>query len=153
MQKILVLVIIGIMSWLLILVGQYWRADYFYAQGDYEKAIRLSPKEPLYRVAAGFPEDLETAVKMAPRNIKVLEMAAGAYSDLGEKDRKYYLKAIEIQERLTTLAPTYAKFYYSLGLNYLFVGNTTKATEALQHSLELKPNYEKAEQLIGILWQ
>lgn len=153
MQKIGVLLIVGLAGWMLILVGRYWQADYLYAQGKYSEAIRLNPNEPLYRVATGEPAEIEKAKIMAPRNIKLLEMAANRYMDLAVREPKYYLTAIQTYEELIILAPTYARFHYNLGMSYLALGNTTKGKEMLQQALILKPNYEKAEQLLGILGQ
>jgi tetratricopeptide (TPR) repeat protein len=153
MQKALMIGILALAVWLTISVGRYWWADYCYAHGRYEEAVKLSPKEPLYRVALERPQEIERAVAMSPRNIKLLEMAAQAYLDLGEEDKTYFLEAIKIQERLIELAPTYAKFYYNLGVSYLQVGNTNKGKEMLTRAVALKPDYEKAEKLLGIIRQ
>ena len=153
MQKIGVLLIAGVVGWMLVLVGQYWRADYLYAQGRYGEAIRLNPSEPLYRVATGVSEEIARAKIMALRNVKLLEMAANRYMDLAVHEPKYYLMAIQTYEELIILAPTYARFYYNLGMSYLAIGNTTKGKEMLQQALILKPNYEKAERLLDIIGQ
>ena len=145
------ILLMAVTGYLLLITIRYWQADYLYAQGKYEEAIKTNPREPLYYAALGTPEIMKQAMVMSPRNIKILEMAANRYMDLATDEPKYYLMAIQTYEELVILAPTYARFYYNLGMSYLALGNTTKGTEMLERALILKPNYEKAERLLGII--
>jgi Tfp pilus assembly protein PilF len=49
------------------------------------------------------------------------------------------------------LAPTDAKTFYTLALAWARAGEMEKATEILEKTIEMKPNYEKAKNLRDII--
>ena len=141
---------------------RYWLADYYYAQGDIPKAVSLAPNEPLYRLelaqtygslgnTALAEEELNFVLKTSPRNIKLLKMTASAYGDLGETDQKNYQKEQEVLKLIITLAPTDPQPVYNLALSYAKSGNRKETIKLLRKVLNLKPDYEKARELLGRL--
>lgn len=148
-QRLLILALLLATSYLLLATVKYWLADYYFAQGNYERAVTLSPKEPLFRIeyAKTLPEEpanrelLEIETEF-PRNIKVLKSLSLAFSDL-----KDYKKENQILQNLLIFAPTDPWVTYQLALSFGKLGDTKLLKEYLQKTLELKPDYQKALEL------
>jgi O-antigen ligase len=157
-QKFMLIILSSSTLLLFYFVSRYWLSDYYYAQGDALKAVSLSPYEPLYRIelakvyttlgnANAAERELVLAEQTTQRNIKLLKSAAGVYDDLGETNKKYLEKSLEVYKRVTALAPTDAHGWYQLALAYAKLGELTEAKEVLSKVLEMKPDYELARKL------
>jgi len=160
----------------LLALGRYWAADYYYAKGigsnnngDYnaaiealEKAKELSAGEALIKIELAqalaydrqvekAEQTIEEAIELAPRHIKVMQLTANVYGDLGEIEGDYYLAQIAVLEKLAQMAPTDAKTTYTLALTYTRVGEMEKAKQLMEKTVALKPNYEKAKRLLELM--
>lgn len=175
-QKVVILAVGLLSAWGLIIIGRYWLADYWYAvgvranneedfrsaDGALKRAINLILDEPLYhaelaQAMAGEGNEERAAAEIgetarrASEQVKILQMVANVYSDLGEQDEKYLREQIQVLEKLTQLAPTDAKTFYTLAVAEARAGETEKAKETLKETIRLKPDYEKAIRLRMLL--
>jgi Tfp pilus assembly protein PilF len=153
------LIIIIITSYLIQVTAHYWLADYYYTQGgklNLERAVELSPNEAIYRTKLAqeyvgsspqlVEEQLNLAIELSPKNIKLLKQVAKIQNDIGQPEA-----SLNTYKIAASLAPTDAQTWYSLALAYVKVGNVGKSKKTLEKTLELKPNYEMAQKLMGYL--
>ena len=137
------------------------------------EAIERSPAEALYHnelaetyglIAAAFFEEKEatfsaryataaieesnTAFRLSPRNINIRKSRANLFSELSIIDETLLLESIKALEDIAKIAPTDAKVFYTLGSFYMRAGQNQKALESLQKALQLKPDYQKARNLL-----
>jgi tetratricopeptide (TPR) repeat protein len=63
-------------------------------------------------------------------------------------DSKYLSQAADTMLHLTTLTPTDAKTYYSLGIIYLNLKRSDLAITNLKKAIDLKPDYDQAKELL-----
>jgi len=75
------------------------------------------------------------------------------YLLLSTIDQKYYQQALQAMLAAIDLAPTDAKLYYNLGLLYSKIGQQDLASQTLNETIILKPNYESARFALGSLYQ
>ena len=163
-KKMMIGLIFVLMAIVTKFIFNYWAADYYYAQGNIKLATLLNPLEPIYRaeLANQYALDgraneaiktMNKAIAMSPRNSKILEMASNMYIDLGEKDEKYYLQALQILDQLETNAPTNAKVVYIKALTKMKLGLTQEAIELLEKTVVMKADYKKARVALGWIYQ
>lgn len=157
-QKFLVASVLIAMTYTLYAISRYWYADTLYAKGTRQsilKAISISPNEPLYHLKLAqihtdskeaIPAIIEAkkAEALSLSNINIKRQIFTIYLKLSLIDPKYLVNAIETLEQAIQMAPTDAKLFYNLGLTYERIGDREKATEAVQKSIEMKPNYKEA---------
>jgi len=141
-----------------------------------EKAVDLSPKEPLYHdelakaystLAIYFQQDASTsaqlkdaalveaqiATSLSPRNVNLKRSQINILSELSAIDKNLLLQSLTIFEELKILAPTDAKVFYTLGITYDTLGERQKAIETLEKAIVLKPNYDKARFSLALLYK
>jgi len=149
-QKSLIISISSLVFFILAIIFKYWLADYYYTKGDYKKAVYLSPGEALFRLAfaksQSNPEELEKAMNLAPRNVQLLKQIASAFDDLGKTE-----KSLETYIKITNLAPTDAQTFYNTALAYTKLGKYEEAKTMLKKTLKMKPNYQKAQDLMKLM--
>lgn len=143
--------------------------DYEQAIVTYQKAINVSPAtEPLYYanfalVAAeyavshkedyqqliGFSqESIEIATARSPYNLNILRLATQTYLNLTQLDDNYLENALESAKKAAELAPTEPEIQYQLGIVYNMAGQNQKAQESFEKSLNLKPDFTKAKEIL-----
>lgn len=155
-------------SFFLFNVFRFWAADVLYKTARSPQnphklilAYKLHP-EPLYLIKLadchlqnGLVQKAfyytNLAVKLSPNNTKVLEMAHDLYLDMGALDQNY-TDASAINNKLKSIMPTNAKLFYQEGFMLAQMGQKEQAVEALSQAIYLKPNYEKARILMGLLY-
>jgi len=126
------------------------------------KAVAISPKEALYHQGLSESytllaistqnqdfidsamEEIQTAINLSPANVNLKRAKFTMFIKLALVDPDYLIGAIEALEESLAQAPTDAKLYYNLGLTYYRIGQTDKAAEILQKTIELKSNYKDA---------
>ena len=67
-------------------------------------------------------------------------------------DPRYYTSALSAIQKVYELAPTDASVLYNLGVLYGQNGDSKKAAEVLQKTVEYKPNYREAHFALGIFY-
>lgn len=165
-QKIATTLVSLAVGYIFVTLGKYWLADFFYAQGQFDKAILLSPNEPVFKAdyALSLASDkdslplavslLNQAVTESPRDVKLLKTVSLAYGDLAELDQTLLGRETETLLNLHQLAPNDPWITYQLALSYLKQGQRELAIKYLRKTVTLKPNYEKAQEILtrfGIL--
>ena len=100
-------------------------------------------------------------LKQSPYNIIYLRTQAKNYYLYYQvtNDIVDLQKSIDASEKVIKIAPTDAQSYYQLALYYWIAGNETKekdgyltkANETIIQSLNLRPNYIEAKELLGEL--
>ncbi len=173
-QKAAIVVLLLVVCWLLIVVARYWYSDIFYNKGRQfnsiskypealvylQKAVKLSPKEALYRnelsqISAGLAEKAQgftdfavaqsnKAVLLSPANVNILRDRANLFYKLSKVNPEYLTSAIEALLLASVKAPTDAKIFYNLGIMYLRTGQVNDALDVFQKTISLKPNYKEA---------
>lgn len=173
-QKAAIIVLLLVVCWLLIVIARYWYSDIFYNKGKQfnsiskypealvylQKAVKLSPKEALYRnelsqISAGLAEKAQgftdfavaqsnEAVLLSPANVNILRDRANLFYKLSKINPEYLTGAIEALLLASAKAPTDAKIFYNLGIMYLRTGRVNDALDVFQKTISLKPNYKEA---------
>jgi tetratricopeptide (TPR) repeat protein len=139
------------------------------AQVTLEKLIAISPNEPLYHMELSDSytktaladedasliqpavEESKTAVDLSPANVNLKRARFTMFIRLFLVDKKYIADAIETLNQAIVQAPTDAKLLYNLGLSLVRIGQTDKAIEILEKTIELKTNYKDARLAYAIL--
>ncbi len=163
------LIIIFISFIFILTVTRFWIADVLYknAKRDNLESLKLAyslHKEPLYLIKLAnlqyenghFLQEsyqlIDDVVLQHPQNTRVLEMAFDFYMETGALDGNY-IDAQNLNEKLKILMPTNAKLFYQEGFILAQKGQKDKAIESLLKAVHLKPNYEKARILLGLLYE
>ncbi len=141
------------------------------------KTVKLSPKEPIYHdelakttsdlclvfaqqdeatISGQFLQkaidESNKAVSLSPRNVILQLSRAKIFLKLSSINPDYTLEALRVLKKTSTLAPTYVKIFYHLGLAYEQLGETQKAMEVLKKTIEMKTNYRNARFKLGLLY-
>lgn len=167
---------------LLIKLANYYRADIYYnkallsnrsskyteAKDHINKAIEISPNEPLYlnelatalANTAKTPEDAsrvmetsEKAIIFAPNNLNLKRIYSVLLIKLSQYNRNYLSTSIEVIKGGLKIAPTDPKLLYQLGLLYLKTGQNQLGVETLEKSVALKPNYKESRFALGVIYK
>lgn len=128
---------------LLLSVYRYWLADFHFAKGDVQKAVELNPQEANYWANLG---NVSETQRRAPENIKLAKININTLVD-----NEIYPQAIRLADKIEPLAPTDPTIPYTKALIYLRLGEKEKAIKNLNRAILLKPNYQKAQQLLYYL--
>jgi len=178
-QKILLVFTLFVTSYSLYAICKYWYADLLYAKGDapsLTRAVKISPKEAIFHndlatvytnIALSLKQDKEAekanvfvslaitesnrARELSPANLNVLRSRASLFISLAAIDKKYLGSAKDALLTALDKAPTDAKILYNLALVYLKTGETEAAVNALQKTVEMKPNYQEAKRWLDLL--
>jgi len=182
-QIILITTTLLAICYTLYAVSRYWYADVLYnkakqnySAGQYpealsflQQAVKLSPKEALYRnelsqtsasLAVAFFDlkkegesqkftdfavaQSDKAVLLSPANINILRNRANLFYKLSKVSPEYLKNAVETLLTASAKAPTEAKIFYNLSLMYLRVGQVNTALGVFEKTILLKPNYKEA---------
>lgn len=151
-QKILILVVLIINSYLLFIIYTYWKADVLYNKSEFEKALSITPNEPIYISKQSLiKSDVEMAKKalnLAPlnQNIRKILISNLVSSNNLEGAEKIILEGIII-------SPNDPRLYYQLGILQLKIGKNNEAIISLQKSIKLKSNYQDPINILNQLNQ
>ena len=94
-------------------------------------------------------DNLNKAVTMNPYNINILKTKAKTELTLALLDPKYNQTALQTLLKITELSPTESSNYFNIGLLYLNLGNKDLAMLAFQKAVDLKPDYQAAQDYIN----
>ena len=97
-------------------------------------------------------DNLNLARQQAPRNIKIMKAVSNSFSDLAELDTNFLSNEFDVLENLIKIAPTDAGIWYRYGLIYAKLGQNDKAVEILNKTIEMKPDYKIARQLLAFIY-
>ncbi len=139
-----------------------------------QSAVKLRPDEPLFlselAVAEAnlasqvedseFAKELERdslnhidrASSISPNSIGILRNKLRVYFELNNLDEKYIPEAIDIAEKVSSLAPTDAKIHYNLSLFYLLEDtkeSIDKSNEVLLKVIGWRPKYTQARRQLA----
>lgn len=151
--------------------------DYARAIAFFRGAINLSPSEALYHVdlASAYAdlavaelgaeekqlsdsfmnaavETVDTARTLSPSNVRILKAAANTYATLGDREPEYFLKTLEVTERLASIAPTDPSVHYQRALTLAKIGYTKEAIVSAEIAVNMKEDYKIARRLLGYLY-
>ncbi len=183
---------IGLLTFFgLLFLIKLWRSDYLFNLGrnqikarllqegwqNLSRAVRLSPKEPVFRsdlaeaeaqlaLAYASPSaelaqqitdqavtDSDAVISQNPVNLNFWRSRIKIFLILATINPDYQTQALEAFDRAIALAPTDPKLTYNLGLVYNQMGQTGLAEQLLKQTVELKPNYEAARNNLGSLYE
>ncbi len=164
-QKILVVITLFAMTYSLYAICKYWYADLLYAKKDVlflEKAVKISPREAIFhnQLALGYADlgivpatiaESNRAIALSPANVNLLRSQAGIYLKLAISDPKYLGSAKNTLILASQKAPTDAKLLYNLALIYMRTNETDKSIGLLEKTIEMKPNYKEAKDLLNLV--
>lgn len=125
----------------------------------YQGAVSLNPREPRYHrelasvlsAMGKFAEaerEAEIAYQLNPRNSLTLRSLTSTYSQMSRKDQKYQGRAEDLAKEVIDQQPTNPQPYYQQALIFLAAEKNGEAAASLKKSLELKPDYQKARELL-----
>lgn len=175
----------------LMFTAKLWRSDYLFNLGrnqvkagliregwqNLSRAVRLSPKEPVFRndlaeaeaqlaIAYSSPSaelskqftdravaDSDLVMAQNRVNLNFYRSRVKIFLILATINPDYYNQVLAAFDRAISLAPTDAKLTYNLGLVYSQMGQTGLAEQLLGQTIELKPNYEAARNSLGSLYE
>lgn len=143
---------------------------YEIATEDYRKAISLNPSEPRYHrelanVLAALAQggvsseergalieeaerEAEIAYNLNPKNSLTVRSLVSTYVDLADFDPKYLMRAEELIAEAVAWQTTNPQLYYEQALILFKAEKDEEALAALQKAVELKPDYQKARELL-----
>lgn len=125
----------------------------------YREAISLNPREPRYHRELAYvlanlgkieeaKREAEFAYNLNPKNSLTVRSLISTYVELSDFDQKFQTRAEELMLKAIAWQPTNPQLYYEQALILLKGGKSEEAVEALQKVLELKPDYQKARELL-----
>ncbi len=92
--------------------------------------------------------DINKALEISPYHINFYKRKAKVSYYLSFHDLKYLEPGLQALLKAQELAPTDPKLPYNIGLIYQTLDQGEKAKKYLEKALELKPNYQAAEQAL-----
>jgi len=145
---------------------------------ELQTAISLHPGEPYYRremslALAGLAkladeandaslsaqlakmaiDESDLALKISPYHLNFWKERAKMFIALTEVDSRYQQNALDTLLRAAELAPTDAKVFYNLGLLYSHLDQIDTAIKTMEHTVELKPNYDNARYALALFYE
>ncbi|MFZ5845188.1 MAG: tetratricopeptide repeat protein, partial [Patescibacteria group bacterium] len=169
--------------YILVKIGSFWYADTLFARGyrlakleQYSaaqerlaRAVKLNPREPLYRdeiattLAALTEVALESknataaaalarqsliesdlALTASPNNVNFWKSRTKIYYTFSSFDPEFLPAAITALKKALSLSPTDPKILYNLAVLYGRQDDNQQAIETLKTAISLKPNYRDA---------
>jgi putative inorganic carbon (hco3(-)) transporter len=98
-------------------------------------------------------DNLNKAVTLNPYNINILKTKAKTELTLALLDPKYNQTALQTLLKISELSPTESSNFFNIGLLYLNLGNQDLAKMAFQKAVDLKPDYQQAQDYLNQLNQ
>jgi O-antigen ligase len=139
-----------------------------------QNAVKLRPDEPLFLSELAVAEanlasqvddiefakelkrdsinHIDKAISISPNNLGIWRNKLRVYFELNKSDAKYLPEAIDIAEKVSSLAPTDAKIHYNLSLFYLLEDtkeSIAKSNEVLLKVLGWRPEYNQARRQLA----
>lgn len=125
----------------------------------YQGAINLNPREPRYHrelASVLVPMErlneaetqAEIAYRLNPQNSLTLRSLISTYVRMSEADKKYQARAEQLAQEVIDQQPTNPQLYYQQALILLQAKKGEEAVSSLRKTLELKPDYQKARELL-----
>jgi O-antigen ligase len=87
----------------------------------------------------------DKVISTSPYHLNFYKERARMFYVLSQIDTNYLKNSLDTILKAISLAPTDPKLYYNAGLMFEALGRRDRGIEYLRRSLELKPNYDKAE--------
>ena len=118
---------------------------------DYAYFLSLhstSENEDVEQIANRAKTSALEAEKLAPNNLIVLRRIANAYFLISNVEAEYESETLRVAKRLPMLAPTDPQSFFSLAKIQAGIGKEEDAKETLKKTLELKPDYQEAKDLL-----
>lgn len=153
-NKILTFIIVLSTIYLLRTIIFFYLADIAFNKDDYLTAISYNPTEPIYYSRFGLLLSQQTdpkainfsnkAVSISPANINILKERAQTFFNLSSLDTKYYLDSLDTLEKISKLAPTDAKIFWTIGQFLQAASKDDEAITFYKKAIELKDNYDDA---------
>lgn len=142
-------------GYLMLTVARYWMADYHYAQKKFLLAAQMMPNNAIYRAALAHEYATSGEIQEAlaeisqissktPRDMRVLKSIARTWAALGQNEPIYVQNEIQALLHIKTLAPTDAANTHQLAIAYYKAGDYKNALDAIEKTLQLKPNHKQA---------
>ena len=127
----------------------------------YQRAINRNPREPRYHrelasvlakagMVEGAEQEAEVAYNLNPKNSLTVRSLIATYVALADIDPKYLTRAEELITEAVDQQPTNPQLYYEQALILFKAKKDEEAVEALQKAVELKPDYQKARELLEV---
>lgn len=139
-QKIAIYFILIINFYLLFIIYRYWQADIYYNTNKIEKALVISPNEPLYVAKL----DPFKALSLSPYNMNIRKILVNY---LIENDKLKDAEQVLLDG--IKFAPYNPELYYKLGLLQVKLSKYDQALLNFKKALYLKPNYTEVNDIIG----
>jgi tetratricopeptide (TPR) repeat protein len=89
-----------------------------------------------------------SAIKLSPNNLIITRRIASSYLLISQVDQNFSQNALILGQRLTKLAPTDPQSYLSLAKIQAGLDQKEEAKKTLQTALNLKPDYQEAQELL-----
>jgi len=97
--------------------------------------------------------EIEKAKSLSPRNLNIRRDESTLYLKLSSLNPNYLSKALNSFIETSLLAPTDAKVFYNIGLTYARLGETKKAQETLEKTIQMKANYRDARFALALIYE
>lgn len=177
------LVVLSISVFLtLIQIYRYWKSDIYYnnakiesrkenyekAKVEIEKAIDISPKEPVFlsesaliyseislneaqlenesssKAAANIAiNNADSAIVLSPENVSYQKILSSIYYKFSIFSSEYLILAEDPLKKASQLSPFDPKTHYQIGILSLKNNNIDQGLSSLQKAVVLKPNYKE----------
>ncbi len=172
-QKLTLTAILLITSYCLLITANLFFADVSFNTGEraqryglyetaaeyYQEATGRNWREPRYHrelasvlvmlgLAERAAEEAEIAYTLNPRNSLTIRSLIATYVGLADIDPKYLTRAEELIIEAVDQQPTNPQLYYEQARVFFKAGKDDEAKGALVMALELKPDYQKARELL-----
>ena len=89
-----------------------------------------------------------SAIKLSPNNLIIARRLASSYLLISQVDQNFGQNALLLGQRLIELAPTDPQSYLSLAKIQTGLDQKEEAKKTLQTALNLKPDYQEAQELL-----
>jgi O-antigen ligase/Flp pilus assembly protein TadD len=86
----------------------------------------------------------QKAEKLSPKNVNIKRKSASNLIKLSAVNPELLISAIKTLQQAIELAPTEAKLYYNYGLAFARAGDSNKALDIFDKTIEMKSNYRHA---------
>ncbi len=111
-------------------------------------AVSTEDQNQQGELAARSDQLAQKALALSPNNFLIAQRAAKTYALLAPVDENFKEEAKNIVEKLTQLAPNYPTTYLTSAKIYVVLEDNKAAIASLEKTLELKPDYLEARQLL-----
>jgi O-antigen ligase len=127
----------------------FYLADATYAMAIY--ATTTDDNDLAKNLAIKTNELSKSALKLSPSNLIITRRVASSYLLISQIDQNFGQNALLLGQRLAELAPTDPQSYLSLAKIQAGLDQKEEAKKTLQTALNLKPDYQEAQELLDQL--